>query len=246
MAGMDSSDIAATVDGAEADNRSMRAAERKRLRQAMLGQALRIGALLLVILVTALLALRVGVPVDFDSRGRVELVIALLMAWAWLLHRAPGRWLAARRDLQTDRVDIARGRSHLSYRRGFGLIQMNHPVLIVGSHDFDLDTELQRRALACDPVQVRFAPRSHILLDIAPLDISPAEAPPAMQDWSDRDRALLAQLALGRSDKLIARHLDLSPATVRTYNSALFRKLGVSSRRQAVERARALGLLAVN
>lgn len=255
----------------------MRPAERDRLRRAMYSQALRVAALLLVTLLAVLLLLRIGVPVDFDSRGRLELCIVLLAGWAWLLHRAPGRWHAARLDLQIGCVEIVQGRGHLSLRGGFGLIQMSRPVLTVGTLDFNLDPELRRRALAADRLQARYAPRSRILLDIAsvdvasvnvapidtgpvdadpvdamPIDVSSADTTPALrpivaaQDWTDRDRALLAQLALGRSDKLIARHLDLSPATVRTYNSVLFQKLGVNNRRQAVDRARALGLIAVD
>lgn len=54
-------------------------------------QALRVAALLLVTLLAVLLIPRIGVPVDFDSRGRLELCIVLLAGWAWLLHRAPGR-----------------------------------------------------------------------------------------------------------------------------------------------------------
>ena len=47
---------------------------------------------------------------------------------------------------------------------------------------------------------------------------------------TERERALLALLAEGLSDKAIARRLNLSPTTVRTYNSTLYAKLGVQGR----------------
>lgn len=143
-------------------------------------------------------------------------------------------------------MDVVQGRGHLSLRGGFGLTQMNRPVLTVGTLDFNLDPEVRRRARAADRLQARYSPCSKILLDVAAVDAAPVDAAPvdagtvdairndvspndvspadptnaphpivAAQDWTDRDHALLAQLALGRSDKLIARQLDLSPATVR-------------------------------
>lgn len=255
-------DTTATVPGDVREDRTMRTAERDRLRDAIHSQALRVAALLLVILLAVallavLLALRIGVPVGFDSRGKLELCLVLMAAWAWLLRRAPGRWHAARLDLKADCVDSVQGRGHVWPRRGFGLIQPGRLVLTVGTLNFNLDPGLRRRALASDRLQARYAPRSRILLDVGPIDAMPDDASPtdaptaprparAAQTWTDRDHALLAQLALARSDKLIARHLELSPATVRTYNSVLFQKLGVNNRRQAIERARELGLIAVD
>lgn len=45
-----------------------------------------------------------------------------------------------------------------------------------------------------------------------------------------RERELLNLVLTGLSDKQIATHLDLRPNTVRSYNSRIFRKFGVSSR----------------
>ena len=41
----------------------------------------------------------------------------------------------------------------------------------------------------------------------------------------------------------IAAELSLSPLTIKTHTKAIYRKLGASSRGQAVARARELGLL---
>ena len=59
---------------------------------------------------------------------------------------------------------------------------------------------------------------------------------------TERERALLALLAEGLSDKAIARRLNLSPTTVRTYNSTLYAKLGVQGRGEAVKLARGAAL----
>ncbi len=50
---------------------------------------------------------------------------------------------------------------------------------------------------------------------------------------SPRHIDLLTRLGQGRSNKEIARELDISPFTVRAHMSALFRKLGVSNRASA-------------
>jgi LuxR family maltose regulon positive regulatory protein len=58
-----------------------------------------------------------------------------------------------------------------------------------------------------------------------------------------REQEILAMLPTPLSMREIARRLYLSVNTVRTHNRSLYRKLGVSSRAEAVERARAIGLI---
>ena len=53
---------------------------------------------------------------------------------------------------------------------------------------------------------------------------------------------VLRLLVEGRSNKMIMRELDLSESTVKTHLQAIFRRLGVSSRTQAVVAAARLGL----
>ena len=60
---------------------------------------------------------------------------------------------------------------------------------------------------------------------------------------STREREVLELLATGRSNKEIARHLDVSPNTVKTHIAKLFEKLAVQRRTQAISRARELGIL---
>lgn len=57
-----------------------------------------------------------------------------------------------------------------------------------------------------------------------------------------REREVLALLAEGQDNATIARHLFLSPKTVRNIVSAVFGKLQVATRAEAVVRAREAGL----
>ncbi|MEK8025523.1 response regulator transcription factor [Pseudaquabacterium rugosum] len=62
----------------------------------------------------------------------------------------------------------------------------------------------------------------------------PADGPPVLA-LTERQRDVLRLLIDGLPDKLICRELALSHATVKTHLQALFRKLGVRSRAQAVQ-----------
>jgi ATP/maltotriose-dependent transcriptional regulator MalT len=60
---------------------------------------------------------------------------------------------------------------------------------------------------------------------------------------SPRELTVLKSLAAGRSDKEIARELNVSPHTVKTHVRRLFEKLEAKRRTDAVNRARELGIL---
>jgi DNA-binding CsgD family transcriptional regulator len=58
-----------------------------------------------------------------------------------------------------------------------------------------------------------------------------------------RQREVLAMISQGFTDKRIARILEISPETVKSHVKRIFLKLTVSTRAEAVSRARSLGLL---
>lgn len=60
---------------------------------------------------------------------------------------------------------------------------------------------------------------------------------------SARECEVLAMLAAGHANKVIARRLDISPNTVKTHISRLYEKLEVTSRTQAIGKARELSIL---
>ena len=64
-----------------------------------------------------------------------------------------------------------------------------------------------------------------------------------IEPLSERELEVLGLLAERLSDKEIAERLRISPLTVRRHSVNLYQKLHVNSRRQAVVRAQALGLL---
>lgn len=72
------------------------------------------------------------------------------------------------------------------------------------------------------------------------LGVTAAAAPPRL---SERQRDILHHMAAGRSNKEIARELDLSPATVKVHAAAAFAVLGADNRHDAVARARHFGML---
>jgi DNA-binding NarL/FixJ family response regulator len=63
------------------------------------------------------------------------------------------------------------------------------------------------------------------------------------QDLTKREREVLVLLAEGRGNRDIASSLSLSEQTVRNYVNGLYKKLGVSSRAEAIVWARDRGLV---
>jgi two-component system response regulator DesR len=68
------------------------------------------------------------------------------------------------------------------------------------------------------------------------------EEPPANR-LSEREREVLDLIASGATNREIAEALHISPWTVKEYSGAVYRKLGVRNRTEAVQRAQRLGLL---
>ena len=70
----------------------------------------------------------------------------------------------------------------------------------------------------------------------------PTAPPAAFPDLTEREREVLALIAVGRSNQEIADALFLSLKTVRNYVSNIYSKLQVADRVQAAIRAREAGL----
>lgn len=75
--------------------------------------------------------------------------------------------------------------------------------------------------------------------DAAPFDGNPQAR--AALGISPRELAVLLEIAAGRSNKEIARQLDVSPNTVKTHVARLLEKLGAKRRTDAIAKARELG-----
>jgi DNA-binding NarL/FixJ family response regulator len=75
----------------------------------------------------------------------------------------------------------------------------------------------------------------------APFDGNPKAV--ASLGISPRELVVLKELAAGRSNKEIARRLEVSPNTVKTHLARLYEKLEAERRTDAVNRARELGII---
>jgi len=71
---------------------------------------------------------------------------------------------------------------------------------------------------------------------------SPRAAASPADDLTDREREILALLAQGRPNKVIARQLDIAEQTVKNHLSRIFQTLGVTDRTQAAIWAHRHGL----
>lgn len=69
-----------------------------------------------------------------------------------------------------------------------------------------------------------------------------ATAAPAFPELTGREREVLERMARGWSNGAVAASLGLSPKTVSNHISALFAKLGVATRSEAIVQARRQGL----
>jgi LuxR family maltose regulon positive regulatory protein len=99
-----------------------------------------------------------------------------------------------------------------------------------------------RRSLADGVVHAdEFA--SSILPRLSPESPPISEPDPLIEPLTERELAVLAELPTWKSNAEIAAEFYVSVNTVKSHLQHLFRKLEVSSRRQAVLRARALGLI---
>jgi len=94
---------------------------------------------------------------------------------------------------------------------------------------------------------IRAVHAGHVLMnaDVARLLASGTggSAAPAGPDLTPRERAVLAEIARGRSNREIARALNVAEKTVKTHVSAIFTKLGVADRTQAALHAVRSGLV---
>ena len=72
---------------------------------------------------------------------------------------------------------------------------------------------------------------------------APTTTPELVEPLTDREFAVLRLLPGRLSQRQIAAELFVSLNTVKTHSRGIFRKLGVSDRQRAVQRARELGLL---
>lgn len=175
-----------------------------------------------------------------DLVFRTPLIAFLPLAALWLVltRTAVRDWQATWRDMTDGGVETVTGPARLRQDGRPGLLAGLRDRLLVGDRVFRIDAELAETIVPGRDVRVRYAPQSGALLSVAETGAAPVPSPELATDLTRREQELLALIAEGLTDKDIARRLNLSPSTVRTYNSALYQKLGVTSRTQAIRIAK--------
>jgi NarL family two-component system response regulator LiaR len=98
-------------------------------------------------------------------------------------------------------------------------------------------SELRRAIKAAAAGQVQLTPQALAYL------VREVRTPEATDALTEREREVLHLVALGRSNKEIARHLQIAEDTVKTHVKHILAKLGVQSRTQAVLCAMRQGLV---
>jgi DNA-binding NarL/FixJ family response regulator len=115
-------------------------------------------------------------------------------------------------------------------------------VMLSADEDAAISAEAFRRGAsailgkAIDPADV--APLIGRVAEGHPLALNLAEAGSATGQpavLTEREREILDQVAAGRSNKQIARHLSLSERTIKSYLTRVYRKLEVKGRAEAAE-----------
>jgi len=171
-----------------------------------------------------------------------------------------------RQDLDLVLLDLTMpGMNGLAAVERFGQEAPGVPVVIVSGHEEPTEV---RRALSLGAVG--YIPKSTpaaVMVDALRLVLSGGVyVPPLMlgalqadgraasresgqrtqasgEQLTERQVDVLALIAMGKSNKIIARELDLSEKTVKAHITAVFRVLGVINRTQAALEARRRGLL---
>lgn len=213
--------------------------ERARLAVYRRGRAIAaVLVLVSLLLIGAIGALALANP-DAVFRSPVIVFVFPALIWIALNPRAHRQWWAARQDAATDAVETVSGSARLRQQDRPGIFAGPRDRLLVGDREFSIDAAFADTIIPGQTVTVRYAPQSGALLSVAEHeDTTSAANADLPADLTRRERDLLSLIAEGLTDKEIARRLNLSPATVRTYNSALYQKLGVTSRTQAIRIAK--------
>lgn len=108
----------------------------------------------------------------------------------------------------------------------------------------DTDPAVTVQALRCVTGQGIYLPPKALAARAAPPPPSPQDRTSStITSFSERQMAVLRSLLQGKSNKLIARDIGIAEGTVKAHLWAIYQRLGVSNRAQAMYRAHELGLI---
>ena len=192
-------------------------------------------------------ALGYGAQVSLDlqddeaAKLSVEQAFELASAPATAEHFVTGMAWLARGRLEHDEPALE---SALALaRRGAAPLEIAAVLLALGEARRDPAT---LRAARQEVAECEDPGRLPQLIEAAELGLRGRQPGPKREiagDLSDRELAVLRLMPTDSSLREIAQALYLSPNTVKTHSRSIYRKLSVSSREEAVERGRELGLI---
>lgn len=135
------------------------------------------------------------------------------------------------------------GLSGLDLLRRIRTLELPHPVIIITGHaDVSLAVEAMK-AGAWDFLEKPFDDQVFLRLVEAALEAAPVsgDTPEWLDRLSPRERDVLAGVASGKSNKEIARDLEISARTVEVYRANLMTKAGVRTLSDLMRLALAAG-----
>lgn len=229
-----------------------------RFKRALAKQAIiLVGMVLLVVGFVSIVVVAYGDPAVFPQ-DQHYVILPILLFWLFLFRHTPAKLIALRRDGKQLTTATIEGLALLHNKPGFRIVLSPAQQLSVNGLSFDLNDFPQENCYVGRDVIVHYLPYSKLLLSVMPLqevkgsDVladgqqSTASKQSTANDLTELEVSIVQLMAEGDADKVIARKLNLEPATVRTYNTTLYRKLGVNTRKQAAEKAISLRIIDVN
>jgi LuxR family transcriptional regulator, maltose regulon positive regulatory protein len=168
-----------------------------------------------------------------------------------LVHLAQGRMLQHHRRLSDARSELERAAALA--RRGLGLVELAYALVTLAELLRELGDRPAARELVLEARELlssapepgtlvpRLVARAESRLRLV-LHASGARSA-VTEELTAREQAVLLLLPSGLSARELGGELGISRDTVKTHTKSIYRKLAASNRRDAVARARELGLL---
>ena len=172
-------------------------------------------------------------------------IIPLLILWLYLLRQYPITLKQLKSDIEQGAISEVNGLSLIHNKPGFKILFAPDVQLSVSDSTFDLLNYSPEHLHIGHQVSAKYFSNAKLLLSVQLADGVEGNTK-ACSHLNDIELAIVKLMANGEPDKLIARELSLEPATIRTYNSNIYRKLAVKNRKQAAEKAANIGLINVN
>ncbi len=174
-------------------------------------------------------------------------LLALMLYWAFTFRSAFTFLFSIYKDklffkkntntpekLKASMLQGAEQMAYMKERQEKGMFSNTHRHLVVNTYEYNIDHLSYVPKDLSQPIKIYKTPYSNIIIGLEE---------PEVEAFSETDIAILQRINKGMADKYIARELKFTPSTVRSYNSRIFKRLGVKTRKQAATEALKQGLI---